>query len=436
MNSLLAVGARAITMVISLVCGLITTRLILGEAGVEHFALYSLLIVLPSLLTFSDFGAGAVIVQGVATSDEPRKDERLTAQLTSVGRILVTFAIVLMLVNTVLLATGWWRLVLGDAGGLPNAALAAFVCVTVYCLGVPVSIWVRIMLGLQRNHIVILLQGLISPLTLLGVFLLTRLPEDEAHGYLAIASYGASFIVSVLGLSLTWRSTAPLIPRAAAAVPHPRRHPGVTVMDVGWPMLAQLISYPIAVGAQRYVLAQSSGADQVAEYGVVAQVFLALNSLVIAAGVALWPMYSRKRHLGELRRGPAGMAWLFASSVIVATVLVWLLKDPLFGFITDGEVEVSGMTVLAFGAMVTCIAGVYPLGMFIMDKPGIRFQVVPTLAMALLSLLLSLVLAPVLGAAGPPLGCAIALLLCQIVPFPIYIAKHRERLTAPQRQDA
>ena len=45
-----------------------------------------------------------------------------------------------MIVNTVLLATGWWRLVLGDAGGLPNAALAAFVCVTVYCLGVPVSI--------------------------------------------------------------------------------------------------------------------------------------------------------------------------------------------------------------------------------------------------------------------------------------------------------
>ncbi|MCH1882712.1 oligosaccharide flippase family protein [Agrococcus sp. ARC_14] len=436
MSSLLALAAKAATMAISLVCGVLTTRLILGEAGVEHYALYALLTVLPSLLAFTDLGAGAVIVNGVATSDDPRGDPQLTAQLTSVGRIVVGFAAVLMLVNTLLLVTGGWNVALGDAGGLPNAGVAAWACLTVFCLGIPVGIWVRIMLGLRRNHIVILLQGLISPLTLLGVFLLTRMPEGEGHGFLAIASYAASFVVSAIGLALTWRSTSPLIPRAAAMVPHPRRHPGVRVMDVGWPMLAQLISYPIAVSTQRYVLAQSGDAAQVAEYGVVAQVFLALNGLVLAAGLALWPIYSRKRHLGELRRGPAPMAWLFAGSVAVATALVWLLEDPIFAFITDGQIDVSGFTVLAFGLMVTCVAGVYPLGMFIMDKPGIRFQVVPTLSMALGSLALSIWLAPVLGAPGPPLGNAVALLVCQIVPFSIYIARHRERLTAKQTQDA
>lgn len=435
MTSLLAVVAKAVTMVISLVCGVLTTRLILGEAGVEHYALYSLLIVLPALLTFSDLGAGAVIVQGVATSDEPREDERLSAQLTSVGRILVGFASALMLLNAIMLATGAWSAALGGAGGLPNADLAAFVCVTVFCLGVPVSVWVRIMLGLGRNHLVILLQGLISPLTLLGVFALTRLPHDDAQAFLAIASYGAALLVNVLGLSVTWRRTAPLIPRAAARVPHPRQRPGVPVMDVGWPMLAQLISYPIAVGAQRYVLAQTASADQVAEYGVVAQVFLALNGLVIAAGVALWPMYSRKRHLGELQRGPGGMAWLFAGCVVVATAAVWLVKDPLFGFISDGEIQVSGATVLAFGAMVTCIAAIYPLGMFIMDKPGIRFQVIPTLAMAGVSIVLSIVLTPILGIVGPLLGVAFALIVCQVIPYVIYIHRHRERLLAPERAE-
>lgn len=431
MSSLLALGAKAATMAVSLVCGVLTTRLILGDAGVEHYALYALLTVLPSMLAFTDLGAGAVIVHGVATSDDPRHDPPLTAQLTSVGRILVAMAVVLELLNTAMLVSGGWGLVLGDAGSLPNAALAAFACLTVFCLGVPVGIWVRIMLGLRRNHVVILLQGLISPLTLLGVFLLTRVPDGEAHGLLAIASYGASFVVSAIGLSLTWRSTAPLVPRAAAMLPRPRRHPGVTVMDVGWPMLAQLVSYPIAVSTQRYVLAQAGDAGQVAEYGVVAQVFLALNGLMMAAGVALWPMYARKRHLGELRRGPAPLALLFAGAVAAATMLVWWLEDPIFGFIADGEIDVSSPTVLAFGAMVTCIAAVYPLGMFIMDKPGIRFQVIPTLAMAVSSLVLSVVLAPVLGAAGPPLGCAAAILVCQVVPFAAYIARHRERLTAP-----
>ncbi|GEK78810.1 hypothetical protein ABA31_01610 [Agrococcus baldri] len=423
-------------MAVSLVCGVLTTRLIMGEAGVEHYALYALLTVLPSLLAFTDLGAGAVIVNGVATSDDPRNDETLIAQLTSVGRIVVGFAIVLMLVNTVMLVSGGWTLALGDAGRLPHAGVAAWACLTVFCLGIPVGIWVRIMLGLRRNHVVILLQGLISPLTLLGVFVFTRLPAGAGHDFLAIASYAASFIVSAIGLALTWRSTAPLIPRAAAAVLHPRRHPGVRVMDVGWPMLAQLLSYPIAVSTQRYVLAQSGDAAQVAEYGVAAQVFLALNGLMMAAGVALWPSYSRRRHLGELRRGPAPMAWLFAGSVAAATALIWAFEDPIFAFITDGEVDVAAPTVLSFGLMVTCVAAVYPLGMFIMDRPGIRFQVVPTLAMAFGSLALSVWLAPVLGAPGPPLGNAIALLVCQVVPFSIYIARHRSRLMAPQPQDA
>ncbi len=432
MSSLRALLAKAATMAIALVCGVLTTRLILTEAGVEHYALYALLTALPSLLAFTDLGAGAVIVNGVATSDDPQHDEPLVAQLTSVGRILVGFATVLMLLNTLMLVTGGWRVALGDAGGLAGSALAAWACVTIFCIGVPIGIWVRILLGLRRNHVVILLQGLISPLTLLGVLALTSVPEGEAHAVLAAASYAASCIVSMVGLALTWRITAPLIPRAAARVLRPRRHPGVRVMDIGWPMLAQLLSFPIAVSTQRYVLAQSAGTDVVAEYGVVAQVFLALNGLVLAAGVALWPMYSRKRHLGELRRGPAGMAALFAGGVAVATAIVWLLADPIFGFITDGSVEVSGWTVLAFGAMIAAIAGMYPMGMFIMDKHGIRFQVVPTLAMAASSLALSIVLAPGLGAAGPPLGTAIAIAVCQIVPVAVYIARHRARLIAPR----
>ncbi|MGG1908907.1 hypothetical protein AB1285_17375 [Microbacterium sp. NRRL B-14842] len=38
MGSLLAVGARALTMVIALVCGVLTTRMIIGDAGVGSFA--------------------------------------------------------------------------------------------------------------------------------------------------------------------------------------------------------------------------------------------------------------------------------------------------------------------------------------------------------------------------------------------------------------
>lgn len=70
-----------------------------------------------------------------------------------------------------------------------------------------------------------------------------------------------------------------------------------------------------------------------------------------------------------------------------------------------------------------------------MDKPGIRFQVIPTLAMAAVSIALSVVLTPIMGIVGPLLGVAFALTVCQVIPYAIYIHRHRERLLAPERAD-
>lgn len=428
MSSLLAVGARALTMIIALVCGVLTTRMIIGDAGVDSFALYTLLITIPSLLTFTDLGSGAVLVNAVATSDDVRTDEKLRYQLTSVGRVLLMFAGSAMAINTVLVATGTWELVFGDAGGRPGASLAAFFCVTIFCLGIPLGIWARIMLGQRRNHVVILLQGLISPLTLLGVWLILTFGGENLHSFLAIASFAASFVVALLGVLITARTTSPLIPSAARMVLRPRRYPGVRVMDVGWPMLAQMVTYPIAVGSQRYVIAQLDGPAGVAEYGVAGQVFFALNGLVMAGGLALWPLFARARHQGAAQRGPFLLSALFAIAVAVATFMVWWVSPWLFGFITQGELTVQASTIFAFGLMIMMTAAVYPLGMYIMDKPGIRFQVIPTLSMAAVGITLSFVLTPVLGIVGPLVGVAFALLVCQLIPFSIYIVRHRERL--------
>lgn len=433
MNSLLALGARGVTMVVSLVCGVITTRMILGETDVDHYALYTLLITIPSLLTFTDLGSGAVLVNAVATSDDVRTDKRLRLQVTSVGRILLMFASGLMLINTVLLVTGGWRALFGDAGAIPGAPLAAFLCITLFSLTVTLGVWFRILLGQRRNHLVILVQGLISPVTMGGVWLMLTFGGRDFDSYLAVASYGASLLTAVIGFLLVTRSTAPLIPDALRVLLRWRRVPGVRVMDVGWPMLAQMVTYPIAVGSQRYVLAQYGTPTDVAEYGVAGQVFFALNGLVMAAGVALWPQFARRRHRGELRRGPYLLSLLFGGAVAAATLFVWLIGPWLFEFITRDELEVRTSTILSFGCMIMLTAAVYPLGMFIMDKPGIRFQVIPTLAMAAVSIVLSIFLTPLLGIVGPLLGVAFALIVCQVIPYVIYIHRHRERLLAPER---
>lgn len=430
MSSLLAFAAKALTMCTSLVFGVLTTRLLLGTVGVENYALYSLLIAFPALLSFTDLGAGAVVVNSIATSEDPNNDPMLSAQLTSVGRILVGFAAVTMFINILLLLSGSWSHLLGSSGKIPGADVAAFLCLSIFACAVPVGIWVRILLGLRKNHLIILLQGLMSPLNFVFVWAILGLSNEGHAELLAVSSYLASFIVGLIGLAIAGRMTPKLLRRALHDVPRPVTVPGTRVMDVGWPMLAQLLATPIAMASQRYVLAHFGNSNDVAQYSVAAQVFFAFNALITAAGVSLWPRFARQRSKGTIKHGPGWLSAIFATGIVCATAVIWVFGDELFGFTSNGEVSVRAPTIFAFGAMVVCAAILYPLGMFIMDKPGIRFQVVPALTMAALSFTLSIFLTIRIGVEGPLLANAIAVVVCQIVPFSIYIFVHRVRLYA------
>lgn len=425
-------------MAISLVCGVLTVRLILGGPGVEYYALYTLVASLPGLISFSDLGSGAVLVNSIAVSDTPRQDRKIRAQLTTVGRIMVSFAGTGMIINAVLYLTGAWRLILGDAGGIPGADLAAFVSMTIFCLGIPFGIWQRVLLGLHKNHWIILIQAAQGPLNLLLVWLLVSFAPPSAGTFLALTSMISGIVIAWVGFGFALGALSPLLGRAIRDIPHVRRVRGVRVMHVGWPMLVQLVSAPLSVALLRYILAQSGTTHEVAEYGAVGQVFFAINGVVAAGGLALWPLFTRSRSRGTLTRGPYAIAALFAAGAAVICALVWAVSPWLFGFITDGTIDVAGTTVLAFGLMVVCQAALYPLGMFLMDEAGIRFQMIPVALMTISTIVIALLITPALGAPGPVLANAFSVLVFQIVPFAIYTARHRERLmgTSSGSEDA
>lgn len=437
MSVLLALGARALSMAVSLVCGVLTVRLILGGPGVEYYALYTLVASLPGLISFSDLGSGAVLVNSIAVSDDPRGDRVIRAQLTTVGRIMVGFAGTGMIVNAILYLTGAWTVILGDAGAIPGADLAAFTSLMIFCLGIPLGIWQRVLLGLHKNHWIILIQAAQGPLNLLLVWLLVSFALPSAGTFLALSSMVSGFLVAATGFTFALTALSPLLGRALRDVPRVRRAPGVRVMHVGWPMLVQLVSAPLSVALLRYVLAQSGSTHDVAEYGAVGQVFFAINGVVAAGGLALWPLFTRARARGTLARGPYLIAALFAGGAAVICAIVWAVSPWLFAFITDGTLDVAGTTVLAFGLMVVCQAALYPLGMFLMDEAGIRFQMIPVALMTVSTITLALLVTPALGSAGPVLANAVSVLVFQIVPFAVYISRHRERLmgTPPAPED-
>lgn len=428
MTVLLSLGARAISMAVSLVCGVLTVRLILGGAGVEYYALYTLIASLPTLISFSDLGSGAVVVNSIAVSDDPRTDRRVRAQLTTVGRIMIGFAGVALVLDALAYLTGAWGVVLGEAAAVPGAELAAFTALAVFCLAIPLGIWQRVLLGLHRNHWIILIQAGQGPLNLLLVWLILTFAPVWAHSFLALSSMVSGATIAAVGFAFALVALSPVLRRALADAPRLRKAPGARVMHIGWPMLVQLLSAPLAVALQRYIVAQSGDTLEVAEYGAAAQVFFAVNGVIAAGGLALWPLFARRRAQGTLTAGPYAISALFAAGAALTCLALLWVSPWLFEFITDGTVEIPAGTVLAFSAMVVCQAALYPLGMFLMDDAGIRFQVVPVLLMTVSTVITAILVTPVLGAAGPVVANAASVLVFQVIPFAVYIARHRDRL--------
>lgn len=421
-----ALSARVLTSMTSAVFGILTARLILGSASVEVFALYALVVGLPMLLQFQDLGAGAALVNAVAEADRPDEDARVVSTLTSVWRITLRFAFAAMAVNVLLLLSGGWRLLLGDSGVMAGAVSAAFTCLAIWILLIPGGVWTRLLLGMRRNHLTILIQGVVAPAAFVSVWVLLHF-GSAAHPYLAAGQYVGMVVMTGIGVAVALRLLPNATRRGARQIFQPEA-PTARVMDVGWPMMAQLMSAPLAIASQRYVIAQYGTPLQVAEYAAAAQVFMALLGAVNGAGVALWPHFARQRAAGELRKGPLRLSLVMAGGVAAVVGVVLLVRRPLFEFTTRGEVDVSAPVVLAFGSMILLQAFLYPLGMFIMDKPGIRFQTIPVLVMAAGSLGGALLITPSLGVIGPILSNCCMVVGAQIIPFIIYIHRNRSRL--------
>ena len=86
--------------------------------------------------------------------------------------------------------------------------------------------------------------------------------------------------------------------------------------------------------------------------------------------------------------------------------------------------------IAAYLVYVVIEAAKQPLGMYMTDPRGLRFQVVPVLVLVPVNFALSWWLTAPLGAAGPILGSAVSVLVCQLVPYTWWVRRDVARRRA------
>jgi O-antigen/teichoic acid export membrane protein len=412
--------ARVASFVPTAVATLLTSRLIIDHYGVPTFDSFALMFSVINLIPLGNLGVGAALTSAFAAEGgDPSHKKRtlLTSLRVTTASTLITIAIAMAFSYFHV-----WTTLLGRASG---SNFWVGVAVVIYSLSIIPGLGQNILLGLNRNHVTILIQTFFNPLiaTLAAAAILINISGDITVIVPCVAMFIVQLVTGVLAARaghFGWFTIARRMFNRA-------RYPGASIRAMSGPVLLVTLATPIALQSDRIVLSQVSTKQAVAEYSIALQVFSPALVLIAASAQPLWPMYTAARSRGE--RGPSisRIMGMFLGASLLGGAVLALLANPIATITAASQVHVSPLLAFSGGLAVVTAALSYPAAMSLMDPVGIRLVVWCTGIALPLNIGLSILLAHELGAAGPLLGSCIIGILVQAVPAFIY---SRDRQTA------
>lgn len=412
---------KVLVMGVSGLLGIMTSRLIIVEFGTDAYAQYGLLATMPNLLPFADLGIAAVVINAVAGSKSPNTDDYVRRAILTALRILMISGLIFVAIAVALYALGWWPTILGNGLMPGGGALAASVCLAIFGLALPLSIGQRILVGMQRTGTQVLSQIVVAPIILLAV-LISIAMAAPAGSFLAIFSYVASAVNSIVCLFIAARLISPQLKLAFRAIPRVKKYPGVKASHLALPMLFQMIALPVAMQTDRLLLSHLTTGDQLAQYNLGSQLYGIVIQTIAAAGIALWPIYAKARSDSRIESPLKPTLWFTAGGLALGAALA-VLSPYVVDFISGGKIQLDGWLIAGFVVFVGLQAAKYPVGMYMTDHVGLRFQTIPIFIMVPLNLGLSWWLIHLIGAGGPIIGSAISVAVCQLGPNIWYVRR-------------
>lgn len=420
-------AAKVLVMGMSGLLGLFTSRLIIQHFGLTAYTQYGLLTSFTALLAFADLGMATIVINSIAAAQDAARDQQVRRAITTAMRVLLVAGAVIVALSAAFTVLGLWPILLGRGLG-PNGSLAAFACLLVFGLALPITVGPRIMVGLNRTSSHIASQAVVAPFIFLSVVALiyTRAPLAN---YLAVSSFLAQAMVAAICLAMAARALRPQVAHAIRDIPKLRQVRSLPALSLAWPMLIQMVAWTVAMQTDRLLLSHLTSGTELAEYNLASQLFSMVSQAMMSAGLVLWPLYAKARASAEVRSPfkPTAVFALaaFSTASVLAAVSPWIAS-----FISDGQIVLDFWLLAGFIAFVTLHAAKYPLGMYMTDERGLRFQVVPLIIMVPFNLGISWWLTTHIGAGGPIIGSAISIVVCQLLPNTWYVRRDLRRRTA------
>jgi O-antigen/teichoic acid export membrane protein len=398
--------------------GLVNTAVILRETGEAVFGLVSLVTTLTQLLPFADLGIGAVVITACSRPGRLTDDPTAVATVQRGMRTLSVVAAVLVMISLVIMATDSWGFLLGRTTG-PADRVAITVATSMIALGVPAGIGVRILIGRDMSMLAVLVSIAIGIFTLLITLALKF--AGVAGIWYAVSGTGGALIGNCIATALILRNTG--LGWSAFARPGPE-HAGTKLLQGSLWMFVVYMGLPLGLESHRLILSHVSTAAELSRYALMAQIYGVVMSPFATAGMALWPVFVRRRQGTRA----STQLWLrtaaaFGAFSAVAGVGIIVLGPWATSVLSGGEVVAARALAIAFAALLIIQAIHFPAGMMMTTPRELRWQAFCVTAMGITAGLLSVWWGGKWGGTGVVAAAAVAIVAAQVIPDFVWIPR-------------
>ncbi|MDI9894237.1 hypothetical protein QM797_05815 [Rhodococcus sp. IEGM 1381] len=393
------------------VAGLVTTGITIASTGEIGFGLVALVGSVAVLFPFADLGIGATVTTACSRSSNLRQDLSAQAVIGRAYRVLGLVALSVIAVALVVMAVDGWGTILGIRSGA-NDRWAVTLAVALFGLSIPAGLGLRILVGIDRTSTVVLVM-MSNSLLGMGVALVLYSAGVEGIWFVLPPIVGA-LLGNAVGTVVAARA-AGLGPRVVGFRVAERPVGGLLAGSL-W-MFVISIGIPFGLQVQRVVLAHRSTPDQLSQYSLFAQMYAIGWTVFSTAALTMWPMFVRRRSDATA----TVTLWLTATGAFAAggavIAVAFVLLGPWVGtMLSGGDIGTPVTLAAAFAVLLVLQCAHLPAGMLLTTPREARWQAGCLAAMAVITLVGTVLVAPTYGAVGVVGVTAIAVLLAQVLP--------------------
>jgi O-antigen/teichoic acid export membrane protein len=398
--------------------GLLNTGVIVRATGEAVFGLVSLVTTLTLLLPFADLGIGAVVVSACSRPGQLTDDGEAVATVQHGLRRLNLVAVALILISLVIMATDSWGFLLGGTAG-PADRIAITIAACLIALGVPAGIGIAILIGLDMNPLAVMLTMSNAVFTLL-ITLALKTAGTTGIWY-AVSGAGGALIGNCIATALALRISG--LGWSAFARPG-AEHAGNRLLEGSLWMFVVSISLPLGLQSQRLILSHVSTPAELSRYALIAQVYAVIWMVFSTAGVALWPVFVKRRPdmRASTRLWLRSMAAFGALSALAGVGIV-VLGPWATSVLSGGQLVAPRACAIAIALLLVVQCIHLPGGVMLTMPREMRWQSYCLLAMGVSTVVLGMWWGGRSGGTGVVAAAVVATVAAQIVPDLIWIPR-------------